>query len=434
MNPSSSTQHGTVIPPELISEVFSHVADDDISTLSACSQTSTWFRPGMQQRIFASVDLDYLLVEIEDPDSNSGSRFTLGDADGFTRSARFLAAITKNPRLAEYVNVFSFRINGIATLFLNYMNMARQCTRTSFSVLDILPCLTHLREFNFRAENHQPYPVALRMLCPTFQAVIAEVLQKSKDLKYLDISGFEGFPFDVLASASRLEQMTVMTLSASKNIGSPPAHVNVIAPSSLVLSYRRLHNSQLDTLLHMLKYHSGTFNFSRLKHLCIHRPTLSPALLASLLGFVRPDVLNSLSLLIPGDAMEPCFVPPHWNHAIPVQREPAELVSLQAFHGLKRLDFLTSTEVLATNVQRVSQEEQEDDSDDLTEELQHCVLTPFEWLGRVIRTLPVVDTNEGPQLCLDISCHVDVVSIDHIASVPLLHQEKASEAEGTSGS
>ncbi|PPR01754.1 hypothetical protein CVT24_001817 [Panaeolus cyanescens] len=374
-----ATQKRT-IPVEIIAEIFSHVDDEDTATLSACAQTSSWFRPRVQQRIFSSVHLDYFVISVEDEESVQ--RSTLLDIDDNDLAPRFLSLIRNNPRLATYVRDFAFYVHTPGP----EISLSRDATLETSSIFQILPLLSNLQAFSFsKRQNDDPCIKSFNCYPESLQALVNDVILRSPGLTYIDIRAVKDFHWNILGYLPHLTSLTFASLcDVGDTDGFAPTSYT-IAPTHVVIddNYQD-YETPKSTLFKLLQEGGASevppLNLSKLKSLYIHRVWMDEQDVAKLLSFVNPDEL--LYLRFEGSASTMRVTGSDDENL----NESNTNLDLRALHKLEDLILVGVVET---------------DPDDsalggfVTK--THC-----QWLGSIINTLHEVDNSAEPQLNIEI--------------------------------
>ncbi|PPR06064.1 hypothetical protein CVT24_004699 [Panaeolus cyanescens] len=276
-------------PYELIAAIFDHVPQDDLPTISACSQTSTFFRKDMQKRLFGHITLHYMLLKPIPVGLQSSLRYWLLDSVEVDRPRRLLSALTAYPYLASYVK--SLRVAS----YYGFFDSAYKAR--PYTITQLLPLLSNLTAFTFDAASESLIISRYTWICPCIQRAIECVLLRNEHLDCVKIYGARNVPPKILALRPDLKMLDIISVSelrTSLDLVNPP---RVIRPQRLRLQRCDSGVSmELLNLVNLLKDRLLTFSRLELLHL---ESQSTVSLTSQLIDATCPETLLSLIVTAP---------------------------------------------------------------------------------------------------------------------------------------
>ncbi|PPR02721.1 hypothetical protein CVT24_002087 [Panaeolus cyanescens] len=395
------------LPFDLIEEVFSHIPQSDVATISACSQTSKSFRVEMQKRLFEFVKLDLSLICYKGASTDPGPvRFTLGDISGDNRAQQLLWALTTNPDLASYVHIFRMTPTLRPPSAPDLALFPHKPT-----ILDILPLLSKVKFFFFNAKLHASLP-DYSLFSPRLRTAIRELLLRNRNsLLSVSITAARIFPPKVLTHLPKLKSLSIISLSkqrvpVTEPLTRPPRQIR---PEYLRIQSFCLHDYQtLSNLVELLQADvsngtSALVSFSHLATLRLESPDASRETIKSLINATYPEILSELSITAPHEAITRYNMHP-WTH-LNVEYQEAPDFDLSRLSNLTNL--VISGDLVGVPVQ----------SPDHASTIVH---SHCSWIGAILSTLSCPSPNTVSRLSLKVQLHLfRVFTVEDIPELPL---------------
>ncbi|PPR02720.1 hypothetical protein CVT24_002086 [Panaeolus cyanescens] len=364
---------GKFLPFDLIEEVFSHIAQSDVATISACSQTSKSFRVEMQKRLFEVIKLDFSLVS-HSLGGPSRFRFTLDDVDGDNRAQQLVEVLTSNPDLASYVRMLCIISSQKPAAAPRDDSGTWSQTAT---ILDLLSLLPNLEVFLFKPDSHSILPNYSLFSRALKNAIRHLLLRNRNTMECVGITAARYFSPNVLVHLPMLKTLSILSVSQQFRSGPFSNPPGVIRPMHL-----RIHSSQLrdyaslDNVVDLLKidYAEGKaalMSFSQLHTLYLDSADATREVTKFLINATNPEVLSEVPIRAPNEAITIYNMQP-WKHLnVEYQDAPDfDLSRLQRLTNLSMFGGLYGVPVVSP-----------DHASTIVH--SHC-----PWMGAILSTLP----------------------------------------------
>ncbi|KAF9042245.1 hypothetical protein BJ165DRAFT_260304 [Panaeolus papilionaceus] len=390
----------TLIPPELISEIFFHVDNSDKLTISACSQTSSWLRTDMQKKLFSSVKFTYLMGREPDGDR----KHFLVDLSLDTPATKFLLSIERNTDFKPWVREFAFEVS--APEERPHVERLPGKGPYSTSLFLILPRLRCLRKFSWhkREEPGQHSIIPFDHWDRHTTKLIRDTLSSRRPRYLIDInlSGTLDIPVNLLLGTCHqletLEMVSFDLTSVTKETTQPAQ------PQTLIINRAGRHENSVKGLVRLLETPKSLLNLSKVEILRLFMPG-TPLETRYIVSCLDPRTLNQIALMAP--------------EGLPISNaHPAQILdssaNLSGFHNLMDV-------ALFGFVKQVLGGQSHNTPTDQGE---------LAWISNVVRSLPGVPANEPRRRSLYVSIGLLGIPVSLLDSISWELLERALKEKG----